>query len=145
MKLIRKHLRASRIRNKSYADNHRRDLEFDIGDFVFLKVSPWKGAVRIKGKGKLSPRFVGPYEIVERVGACVYRLLLPVELFRIHDVIHISNLRKYIEDSSHVLQASDLEVRENLSYAEMPVNLTRELIYDHKTPINHDTNTHFPT
>ena len=111
----------SQSRQKSYADNRRRELEFEVGDFVLLKVSPWKGAFRIKGRGKLSPRFVGPYEIIERVGVGAYRLLLPVELSRIHDVCHVSNLRKYMADPSHVLKASELEVRENLTYAELPL------------------------
>ena len=94
-----------------------------MGDFVFLKASPWKGALRIKGRGKLSARFLGPSEIIERVGACAYRLLLPVELSRIHDVFHVSNLRKYKADPSHVLKASELEVRENLTYAELPLRI----------------------
>ena len=85
-------------------------------DFVFLRVSPWKGVVRFKGKGKLSPRYVGPYEIAERVGVAAYRLRLPIELSRLHNVFHVSNLRKYFADPSHVLSPTELEVREDLSY-----------------------------
>ena len=75
--LIRDHLCVAQSREKSYADTRRRELEFSVGDLVFLKVSPWRGSVRIRGKGKLSPRYVGPFEIVERIGSSAYRLLLP--------------------------------------------------------------------
>ena len=121
--LIRERMRVAQSRQKSYADNRRRELEFNVGDFVFLKVSPLRGAVRIKGRGKLSPRFVGPFEILERIGACAYRLRLPVELSRIHDVFHVSNLRKYIADPSHVMHASKLEVQKNLIYEEVPLKI----------------------
>ena len=75
--LIRDRLRIAQSRQKSYADTRRRELEFDVGDLVFLKVSPWRGAVRIRGRGKLSPRYMGPFEIVEKIGSSAYRLLLP--------------------------------------------------------------------
>ena len=94
------------------------ELEFDVGDWVFLRVSPWTGVVRFKGKRKLAPRYVGPYEIIERIGVAAYQLSLPTELSRIHNVFHISNLRKYIADPSHVMKTVDLEVREDLSCAE---------------------------
>ena len=74
VKVIRTRLKAAQDRQKSYADNRRKDLEFDTGDWVFLKLSPWKGVVRFGRKGKLSPRFIGPYEIIERVGPVAYRL-----------------------------------------------------------------------
>ena len=113
----------SKSRQKSYADNRRRELEFEVGEFVFLKVSPWGGAVRIKRRGKLSPRYVGPFDITERIGSCAYRLSLPAELSQIHNVFHVSNLWKYIVDPSHVLRTSELEVQENLSYEEMPIKI----------------------
>ena len=123
VKLIRERLRVSQSRQKNYADNHRRELELQVGDFIFLKVSPWRGAICIKGRGKLSPRYVGPFEVTERIGSCTYRLLLSKELSRIHNVFHVSNLRKYIADPSHVLHTSELEVQENLSYEEMPIKI----------------------
>ena len=116
-------MKISQSRQKSYADNRRRELEFNVGDFVFLRVSPWKGVVRFKGNGKLAPRYVGPYEIVERVGVVAYRLRLPIKLSRLHNVFHVSNLRKYLADPSHVLSPTELEVRKNLSYAEEPVKI----------------------
>ncbi|KAA3466739.1 Retrotransposon gag protein [Gossypium australe] len=76
-------------------DVEQKEIEFEIGDKVFLKVSPWKKILRFGRKGKLSPRFIGPYEIIERVGPVAYRLLLPSELEKIHNVFHVSVLRRY--------------------------------------------------
>ena len=104
MKVVRNNLKTTRDRHKSYTDNRRRDLQFEIGDRVFLKISPRKGILRFRRRGKLSPRFIGPYEIVRNVGPVAYRLKLPLELSRIHDTFHVSMLRKYIPDPSHVLR-----------------------------------------
>ncbi|GJS31461.1 putative nucleotidyltransferase, ribonuclease H [Tanacetum coccineum] len=83
-------LKEARSRQKSYADKHRRDLEFQVGDRVFLKVSPFRGVKRFGIKGKLSPRFIGPFEILERIGEVSYRLVLPPQLSHVHDVFHVS-------------------------------------------------------
>ncbi|GJY73943.1 putative nucleotidyltransferase, ribonuclease H [Tanacetum coccineum] len=88
-------LKEARSRQKSYADKHRRDLEFQVGDRVFLKVSPFRGVKRFGIKGKLSPRFIGPFEILERIGEVSYRLALPPQLSHVHDVFHVSLLRGY--------------------------------------------------
>ena len=77
IEMIRERLKAAQDRWKSYADNRRRPIEFEVGDFVMLKVSPWKGVFRFKNKGKLSPRFIGPFKILKRVGEVVYVLELP--------------------------------------------------------------------
>ena len=114
-------LKAAQDRQKSYADKRRKDLEFEVEDRVFLKLSIWKGVVRFGKRGKLSPRYTGPFEIVERVGPVAYRLDLPKELSRVHNVFHISMLRKYIPDPSHVLEAPEIELRDDLSYEEQPV------------------------
>ncbi|GJY76631.1 putative reverse transcriptase domain-containing protein [Tanacetum coccineum] len=79
---------------KSYADKRRKPLEFSVSDYVLLKVSPWKGVVCFGKKGKLAPRFVGPFEIIERVGPVAYRLDFPEELNGVHDTFHVSNLKK---------------------------------------------------
>ena len=92
VKVIRDRLKIAQDRQKSYADNRRRDLEFQVGDQVFMSISPWKGVLRFGKKGKLSPRYMGPYEIVERIGKVAYRLRLPPELARIYDVFHVSML-----------------------------------------------------
>ena len=100
-----------------------RDLEFQVGDQVFMRISPWKGVLRFEKKGKLSPRYMGPYEIVERIGEVAYRLRLPPELAIIHDVFHVSMLRKYISDPSHVLRDQPVELKEDLNYEERPVQI----------------------
>ncbi|GKE58121.1 putative reverse transcriptase domain-containing protein [Tanacetum coccineum] len=91
-------LKAARDRQKSYADNRQKPLEFSVGDKVLLKVSPRKGVVRFGKRSKLSPRYVGPFEIVKRVGPIAYRLRLPQELVGVHDTFHVSNLKKCLAD-----------------------------------------------
>ncbi|GJZ88832.1 putative reverse transcriptase domain-containing protein [Tanacetum coccineum] len=98
--LIKEKLKAVRDHQKSYADNRRKPLEFEVGDRVMLKVSPWKGVIRFGKKGKLAPRYVGPFEILERIGPVAYRLRLPEELSGVHDTFHVSNLKKCLADAS---------------------------------------------
>ena len=85
---------------------------------MFLKVSPWKKILRFGRKGKLSPRFIGPYEILERVEPVAYRLALPLELVKLHDVFHVSMLRKYRSDPSHILPIQDIQVQEDFTFDE---------------------------
>ena len=108
-------------RQKSYADVRRKDLEFAAGDFVWLKISPMKGVVRFGKRGKLSPRYIGPFEILSRVGDCAYQLALPPALSVVHNVFHVSMLRKYVPDESHVLDFTKLRVALNLTAVEWPV------------------------
>ncbi|KAL0549424.1 hypothetical protein IC582_013906 [Cucumis melo] len=125
---IRSRMHTAQSRQKSYADVRRKDLEFEVGDKVFLKVAPMRGVVRFERRGKLSPRFVGPFEILERIGPVAYRLALPPSLSTVHDVFHVSMLRKYVPDPSHVVDYEPLEIDENLSYTEQPVEvLAREV------------------
>ena len=88
---------------------------------MFFKVSPIKGVMRFGKKGKLAPRYIGPFEIKSRVGEVAYRLVLPLELSRIHPMFHVSMLRKYIPDPSHVLQPQTVEISEDLTYEEYPL------------------------
>ncbi|KAL5849950.1 hypothetical protein ACOSQ4_007963 [Xanthoceras sorbifolium] len=128
VKIIKDRLKAASDRQKSYADLKRRDIEYVVGDRVFLKVSPWKKILRFGKKGKLSPRFIGPYEIIERVGPVAYRLALPLELEKIHDVFHVSMLRRYRSDPSHKVQTEAIEIQLDLTYEEEPVEiLDREI------------------
>nr|GEY13488.1 putative reverse transcriptase domain-containing protein [Tanacetum cinerariifolium] len=90
---IKDRLKAAQDRQKGYADKRKKPLEFSVGDHVLLKVSPWKGLVRFGKKGKLAPRFVGPFEITKRISPVAYRLRLPVELNGVHDTFHVSNLK----------------------------------------------------
>ncbi|KAA0051054.1 pol protein [Cucumis melo var. makuwa] len=125
---IRARMLTAQSRQKSYADVRRKDLEFEVGDMVFLKVAPMKGVLRFVKKGKLSPRFVGPFEILEQIGPVAYRLALPSSFAAVHDVFHISMLRKYVADPTHVVDFEPLQISENLSYEEQPVEvLTREV------------------
>ncbi|KAL4016476.1 hypothetical protein IC575_024128 [Cucumis melo] len=125
---IRARMLTAQSRQKSYADVRRKDLEFEVGDMVFLKVAPMKGVLRFEKKGKLSPRFVGPFEILERIGPVAYRLALPPSLSAVHDVFHVSMLRRYVADPTHIVDFEPLQVSENLSYEEQPVEiLAREV------------------
>ncbi|TYK21848.1 ty3-gypsy retrotransposon protein [Cucumis melo var. makuwa] len=128
MQKIRSRMQTAQSRQKSYADVRRKDLEFDVGDKVFLKVAPMKGVLRFEKRGKLSPHFVGSFEILERIGPVAYHLALPPSLLAVHDVFHVSILRKYVPDPSHVVDYEPLEIDENLSYTEQPVEvLAREV------------------
>ena len=116
--MIRQRLQTAQSRQKSYADNRRKDLEFEVRDKVFLRVTPLKGKTKA-GKGKkLQPRYIGPFSILQRVGKVVYRLELPVCLSRIHDVFHVSLLKKYHPDPTRVLPPEDIELDESLTYEE---------------------------
>ena len=108
---------------KSYVDQRRRDLEFEEGDKVYLKILPMKGVVRFGKKGKLSPRYVVPFEILQMVGKVSYELKLPSELSSVHPVFHVSMFKKYIGDPKYILPIKDLGVQDNLSYEEVPVKI----------------------
>ena len=101
--LIRQRLLTAQSRQKSYADVRRRPLEFEVGDHVFLKVMPKRGVVRFGKRGKLSPRFIGPFEILERIGTIAYQLALPPSMTSVHEVFHVSMLRKYTPDPARVV------------------------------------------
>ncbi|GKE30758.1 hypothetical protein Tco_1446142, partial [Tanacetum coccineum] len=100
--VIKEKLQVARDRQKSYASSGNKLVEYEIGDKVLLKVSPWKGVMRFEKKGKLSPRYVGPFEIIERIGPVAYLLRLAEELADVHDTFHVSNLKKCLaKDSLH--------------------------------------------
>ncbi|XP_019264287.1 PREDICTED: uncharacterized protein LOC109241914 [Nicotiana attenuata] len=110
-------------RQKSYSDKRHHDLEFMVGDKVVLKVSPTKGVMRFGKKGKLSPRFIRPYEIIEKKGKVANELALPIELSSVHPVFHVSMLRKYIYNESHIIPADIIEIKEGLTYEELPIEI----------------------
>ncbi|GJV98786.1 putative reverse transcriptase domain-containing protein [Tanacetum coccineum] len=120
---IKERLKTARSRQKSYADKRRKPLKFKVGDRVLLKVSPWKGVVRFGKKGKLAPRYVGPFEIVECVGPVAYRLKLPQELSCIHDTFHVSNLKKCLVESDVQVPLEEIEIDENLRFVEEPIEI----------------------
>ncbi|GJV53130.1 putative reverse transcriptase domain-containing protein [Tanacetum coccineum] len=119
----RNDLKRERSRQKSYADKRRKPLEFEVGDRVLLKVSPWKGVVRFGKKGKLAPRYVGPFEIIERVGPVAYRLKLPQELSCVHDTFHVSNLKKCLAEPDVQVPLDEIEIDENLRFVEEPLEI----------------------
>ena len=121
--MIRKRLLTAKSRKKSYADIRRRPLEFEAGDHVFLKVMPKRGVIRFEKQGKLSPRYIGPFEVLERVGAIAYRLALPPSLSSVHEVFHVSNLRKYTPDPTHIVDWGELVVDDDGTFEEGPVRI----------------------
>ena len=118
MGVIRRRLAVIHSRQKNYADHKRRVLHFEVGDQVFLKISPAKGVMRFGRKEKLSPRYMGPFDIVERVGEVAYRLVLPPQYAKLHDVFHISMLKRYIPDEAHVIK---YDTPVDLSFEEKPM------------------------
>ena len=120
VQIIQQRLKVASDRQRSYANLKRKDIEYEVGDKVFLKVSPWKKILFFGRKEKLSPRFIGPYEILERVGPEAYHLALPLELAKLHDVFHVSMLRKYLYDTSYILLVQDIQVQEDFTFDEEP-------------------------
>ncbi|GJY17871.1 putative reverse transcriptase domain-containing protein [Tanacetum coccineum] len=116
---IKDRLKDARDRQKSYADKRRKPLEFSAGDYVLLKVSPWKGVVRFGKKRKLAPRFVGLFEIVEKVGPVAYRLDLLEELSGVHDTFHVSNLKKRLADPTLKVTLDEIRVDAKLNFVEI--------------------------
>ena len=118
VRIIQQRLKRASDRQRSYANLKRKDIEYEVGDKVFLKVSPCKKILRFGRKGKLSPRFIGPYEILEKVRPVAYRLALPLELAKLHDVFYVSMLRRYRSNTSHKLPVQDIQ--EDFTFDEEP-------------------------
>nr|GEV07572.1 hypothetical protein [Tanacetum cinerariifolium] len=122
--LIKEKLKAGRDRQNSYSDKRRKPLEFEVGDRVLLRVSPWKGVVGFGKKGKLAPRYVGPFEILKRIGLVAYRLRLHEELNNMHDTFYVSNLKKFLADANLHVALDDIKVDKTLRFFEEPVEIT---------------------
>ncbi|GJZ98303.1 putative reverse transcriptase domain-containing protein [Tanacetum coccineum] len=120
---IKDRLKDARDRQKSYAAKRRKPLEFSVGDYVLLKVSPWKGVVRFGKKEKLAPRFIGPFEIIEKIGPVAYRLDLPEELDGVHDTFHVSNLKKCLADPTLQVPLDEIQVDAKLNFVEEPMEI----------------------
>ena len=133
--LIRQRLLTDQSRQKSYADVRRRPLDFEIRDHVFFKVMPKRGVVRFGKRGKLSPRFIGSFEILERIGTVAYRLALPPSMSCVHEVFHVSMLRKYTPDPAHVVDSGQIEVDTDGTFEEGPVCIldSRDQVLRRKT------------
>nr|GFC15145.1 putative reverse transcriptase domain-containing protein [Tanacetum cinerariifolium] len=120
---IKKRMQAARDRQKSYADLKRKPMEFHVGDKVMLKFSPSKGVVRFGKRGKLNPRYVGPFKVLERVGDVTYKLDLPKKLSRVHNMFHVSNLKKCHADEPLALPLDGLHFDDKLHFVEEPVEI----------------------
>ena len=117
---MQQRLKTESDRQKSYADLKGNDIEYEVGNKVFLKVSSWRNILRFEKKGKLNPRFIGPYEILERIRPVTYRLALPPELAKLHNVFHVSMLQRYHYDELHIFLVQDIQVQSDFTYNEKP-------------------------
>ncbi|GJZ29038.1 putative reverse transcriptase domain-containing protein [Tanacetum coccineum] len=120
---IKQRMQAARDRQKSYADVRRKPLEFQVGDRVMLKVSPWKGVVRFGKRGKLNPRYIGPFKVLAKVGTVAYRLELPQQLSRVHSTFHVSNLKKCLSDEPLAVPLDEIHIDDKLHFVEEPVEI----------------------
>jgi hypothetical protein len=123
VRMVKENLHVAQSRQKSYADHRRRELSFDVGDFVYLKVSPMRGLRRFKVRGKLAPRFIGLFKIVEKRGEVAYQLELPPQLSDVHNVVHVSQLKKCLCVPEEQIPMEDLDAKEDLSYQEYPIRI----------------------
>jgi hypothetical protein len=121
--MVRENLRITQLRQKSYADHRRRELSFEVGDFVYLKVSPMRGLCCFKVRGKLAPRFIRPFKILETRGEVAYQLELPPQLSDVHDVFHVSQLKKCLRVPEEQISIENLDAEEDLSYEEYPIKI----------------------
>jgi hypothetical protein len=123
VRTIQANLKIAQSRQKSYADRRRKPLQFQIGDFVYLRVSPTKGVQRFGIKGKLAPRYVRPFKILEICGPVAYKLLLPPQMAAIHDIFHVSQLKKCIKIPTEIVETRAIEIESDLSYIEQPIQI----------------------
>jgi hypothetical protein len=121
--MVRENLWVTQSRQKRYVDHRRRELSIEVGYFVFLKVSPMRGLHYFKVRGKLTPRFIGLFKILEKRGEIAYQLELPPQLSDVQDVFHVSQLKKYLCVPKEQLPIKDLDAKEDLSYQEYPVKI----------------------
>ncbi|GJZ77180.1 putative reverse transcriptase domain-containing protein [Tanacetum coccineum] len=120
---IKQRMQVARDQQKSYSDLKRKPMDFQVGDRVMLKVSPWKGVVRFGKQGKLNPRYVGPFKVLEKIGTVAYKLELPQELSRVHNTFHVSNLKKCYSDEPLAVLLEGLHVDDKLCFVEEPVEI----------------------
>jgi hypothetical protein len=147
VRIIQTNLKAAQSRQKSYADIRRRPLQFQVGDFIYLRVSPTRGIQRFGVKGKLAPRYIGPFEILDICGLVAYRLQLPPQIAAIHNIFHVSQLRKCIKIPIEIIDSQAIKIKPDLTYTEHPIRVLdtkerstrRETIRMFKIQWNHHT------
>jgi hypothetical protein len=123
VQMVHKSLKVAQSRQKSYADKRRRDLSFEIGDFIYPKVSPMRGTRRFRVKGKLAPKYVRPFKIIDCKGEVAYQLELPPQLSEVHDVFHVSQLMKCLRVPGEQLTVEYLDLGGDLTYSERPIKI----------------------
>jgi hypothetical protein len=135
IKMVRENMKIEQSRQRSYVDTRRRELSFEVGDFVYLKLSPIRGVRRFGVKGKLAPHYVGPYQILAKRGEVAYQLSLPEGLSAVHDVFHVSQLKKCLRVPEEQLPVEGLEVQKDLTYIEKPAQIveTADRVTQRKT------------
>ena len=138
VQLIQKNLKTAQSRQKSYADKKRQVISFQVGDHVYLRVSPMKGVQRFGVKGKLAHRYVGPFLITERCGPVAYRLELPAQLSAVHNIFHVSQLRKCLRVPTKIIDMENVQLEPDLVYPEHPVK-----IVDSKTRVTRHQTSNF--
>jgi hypothetical protein len=124
---IRERIQTARDSQKKYADKRRKPLEFQVGDRVMLKVSPWKGIAQFGKKGKLAPRYVGPFVITQSIGLVAYRLQLPEELSNVHNVFRVSNLKKCLHKEDVVIPLEEIRLDDKPRFVEQPIKSSKEM------------------
>ena len=128
--IIQQHMEAAQSRQKSYTDKRRSPLVFEVGDYVYLKVSPMKKVQRFGVKRKLAPRYVGPYKIIEQCGPVAYRLQLPPEMSAIFNVFHVSQLKKCLRVPKEAIEPTNVKIQFDLMYEEKPIQVIEEMESD---------------
>jgi len=138
VQLIQKNLKTAQSHQKSYADKKRQAISFQVGEHVYLRVSPMKGVQRFGVKGKLAPRYVGPFPIIERCVSVAYRLELPAQLSSVHNIFHVSQLRKCLRVPTKIIEMENVQLEPDLVYPEHPIK-----IVDHKTRVTRNQTSNF--
>ena len=138
VQVIQNNLRIAQSRQKNYADKRRRPLTFEVGDYVYLRVSPMKGVQRFGVRGKLAPRYVGPFPIIEHCGPVAYQVELPSHLATVYNMFHVSQLKKCLRVPTEVVDMENLQLEPDLAYPEHPIR-----IVDHKTQVTQNQISNF--
>ncbi|XP_028114315.1 uncharacterized protein LOC114312295 [Camellia sinensis] len=128
VKLIQQRLKTAQSRQKSYVDVQRRDREYEVGDHVFIKVTLMEGQTRFRVKGKLALRYIGPYEILEKINSVTYRVVWPPIVEQMHNAFHISMLQDYLRDPLHMTEPTHVLLKDDFTYEERPIQIVNRRI-----------------